>query len=155
MTKQFLGPREEPTSISLPNHMVLNQLLMTYCYTHKLVPLSSLIRETYFCYKWWLRQRYTIVQGTKKKIKLYFGYYKLRTLTDINESILSELIDYIKLIKEVLHISLFLINIVLSVLNKIYNYLCFCFYTASYYLPSYFEKEIANINRIEKRSTIV
>lgn len=52
MAKQFLSPREEPTSISLLNHMVLNQLLMTYCYTHKLVPLLSLIREAYFFYKW-------------------------------------------------------------------------------------------------------
>lgn len=97
----------------------------------------------------------TEIQGAKKKIKLYFSYYKLRNLTDINESILSESTDYIKLIKTMLQISLFLINIVLSILNKTYNYLYFCFYTAGYYLPSYLEKEIANINRMEKRSTIV
>lgn len=76
-------------------------------------------------------------------------------MTKINESILSESIDYIKLIKTGLHISLFLINIVLSILNKTYNYLCFFFYTAGYYLPSYLEREIANINRMEERSKIV
>lgn len=66
MARWVLGPRKEPLTIILLN-IVLNQLLMTYCYTHGLVCLSTLIAEGFICNRWWLKHRSTSSQRAKAK----------------------------------------------------------------------------------------
>lgn len=49
-------------------NMALNWLKMTYCYNHKRIHLSVIVREAFVFSMWVLKQRFISSQGTKNKI---------------------------------------------------------------------------------------
>lgn len=70
MTSQITRSRKNLLLLLfLLNGHILNWPLMTYCYTHKLVHLSALIRDTSFCHREQLTQRPTTDPSAKNNVE--------------------------------------------------------------------------------------